>query len=104
MNLHLNQYYPCSPSFQFRAEENHQAPFEELTDRERQILKLVAQGKTAAEIGSELEISKRTVDSHMSRIHGKTGANLEDEGNPLVKSVLFALRTGLVPLDGSDME
>lgn|SRR5487761_1304451 len=39
-----------------------------LTDREREIAALVAEGKTNADIGAELRISKRTVDAHVDHI------------------------------------
>lgn len=45
--------------------ENGYSP---LTERERQIAELVAEGKTNAEIGEQLGISKRTVDAHLDHI------------------------------------
>ncbi|MGH2901239.1 MAG: response regulator [Solirubrobacteraceae bacterium] len=44
-----------------------------LQDRERDILRLVVQGKTDNEIGKELYISPRTVQNHLTRIRDKTG-------------------------------
>ncbi len=44
-----------------------------LTDREREILSLVAEGETDAEIAQQLFISVRTVHSHLDRIRDKTG-------------------------------
>lgn len=41
---------------------------DELTDRQVQVLTLLAQGKGAREIGTELGLSARTVDSHRARI------------------------------------
>lgn len=46
-----------------------------LTDREREILALVARGMSNEEIASELVISPATVKTHVSRIMGKTGAH-----------------------------
>ncbi len=46
-----------------------------LSDREMQIIELVAAGLTNEKIADELEISKRTVDNHISNILDKTGAN-----------------------------
>ncbi len=40
----------------------------ELTDRQRQIVALVAQGKTNGVIAEELDLSKRTVEAHRARI------------------------------------
>lgn len=44
-----------------------------LTDREREILSLVADGETDADIAERLFISIRTVRSHLDRIRDKTG-------------------------------
>jgi DNA-binding CsgD family transcriptional regulator len=44
-----------------------------LSARERELLVLVAQGRTDAQIAAELCISPRTVNSHLDRIRGKTG-------------------------------
>ena len=45
-----------------------------LSDREVEIIELVAQGLTNQEIASTLMISKRTVDNHVSNVFSKTGA------------------------------
>ena len=45
----------------------------ELTGRERELVTLVAQGRTNAEIAAQLFISVRTVSSHLDRIRDKTG-------------------------------
>jgi DNA-binding NarL/FixJ family response regulator len=47
---------------------------EDLTDRETELLKLVAEGRTNGEIAERLVISPLTVKSHVSRILAKTGA------------------------------
>jgi predicted ATPase/DNA-binding CsgD family transcriptional regulator len=44
-----------------------------LSPRERQLISLVAQGRTDAEIATDLHISIRTVRSHLDRIRDKTG-------------------------------
>ena len=46
-----------------------------LTDREVQVLGLVARGSTNREIGVELGLSERTVDRHVSNILGKLGVS-----------------------------
>lgn len=48
-------------------------PKEPLTEREREIVVLVAQGKTNAEIGAELFISAGTVKTHVANVSGKLG-------------------------------
>jgi DNA-binding NarL/FixJ family response regulator len=75
-----------------------------LSDRELQIVELVAAGLTNQEISEKLEISKRTVDNHISNILTKTAT-----GNR-VALVRWALRWGKVcindvnccPLPGID--
>jgi DNA-binding CsgD family transcriptional regulator len=44
-----------------------------LSARERELITLVAQGRTDAQIAAELYISVRTVGSHLDRIRDKTG-------------------------------
>jgi len=46
----------------------------ELSARERELVALVAQGATNAQIAARLHISGRTVSSHLDRIRDKTGA------------------------------
>lgn len=66
------------------------ARFEKLTDRERDVLKLVAEGFTAPEIGEKLFISPKTVDTYKQRIGEKLGlAHRSDY-------VQFALKLGLL--------
>ena len=45
-----------------------------LTDREREVLRLIAKGKSNRDIGSELFISPKTASVHVSNILGKLGA------------------------------
>jgi DNA-binding NarL/FixJ family response regulator len=45
-----------------------------LSEREMEIIALVAEGLTNQEIAGTLTISKRTVDNHVSNIFTKTGA------------------------------
>ncbi|UWZ82721.1 response regulator transcription factor [Occallatibacter riparius] len=50
------------------------APGAQLTDRERQVLKLILEAKSNREIAEELEIEERTVKAHVGRLMRKTGA------------------------------
>ena len=63
---------------------------EVLSERELQVLELVAQGLTNPQIGTRLGISPKTVARHRERIMGKLNLHSSTE---LVK---FAIRTGLV--------
>ena len=47
------------------------APFPELTDREREVLDLVARGLTNTEIASRLVLSPKTVRNHVSNVFTK---------------------------------
>jgi DNA-binding NarL/FixJ family response regulator len=70
-----------------------QAPLARLSPREREILQLVVEGKSSAEIGHTLALSPKTVETYRSRLMKKLGlSNLPD----LVK---FAVRHGLTPLE-----
>lgn len=64
--------------------------FEKLTQRERDVLRLVARGYSAPEIGEQLFISPKTVDTYKQRIQEKVGlAHRPDY-------VQFALKLGLL--------
>jgi DNA-binding CsgD family transcriptional regulator len=56
-----------------RRRKNH-PPRRGLSDREGEVLQLIAQGKTNREIGCILGISNRTVQIHVSHIYDKIGA------------------------------
>ncbi len=47
---------------------------EDLTKREKEVLRMIAEERTNAEIADRLFISKRTVDSHRKHLLEKTGA------------------------------
>lgn len=49
------------------------APHESLSNRELQVLRLIATGKTIKEIAGELALSEKTVGTYRSRISQKTG-------------------------------
>ena len=69
------------------------ARFEKLTDREQAVLKLVAEGFTAPEIGEQLTISPKTVDTYKQRIGEKLGLSHRPD------YVKFALKLGLLKND-----
>ena len=50
-----------------------------LTDREREVLRRLAQGYTDKEIASELYVSARTVQNHLASVRGKLGLNRRAE-------------------------
>lgn len=64
-------------------------PHEELTDREMEVLQLLAQGKSNQEIADELFIGIKTVKYHMTNLFGKLG--VEDR----TQAAIYAHRHGL---------
>lgn len=63
---------------------------ETLTERETEVLRLVAQGKTNKEIARELEIGEKTVKTHVSNILAKLGMQSRTQ------AALYAVQIGLV--------
>ncbi len=74
------------------AEEEPQTQ-ERLTDRERQILRLIVEGLPNKEIAGRLFLSPKTVDNHRARIMAKLGRH------DVIGLVKFAIATGLVDPD-----
>jgi len=66
---------------------------EQLTDREREVLTLIAQGLTNQQIAEKLFISIKTVQAHRANLMEKL--DLHDA----VELTKFAIKTGLVPLE-----
>ena len=76
--------------------EHPAAEIDALTDREMEVLRLVAQGKSNREISDKLTISEATVRTHVSNILAKL--NLCSR----TQAALYALREGLVSLGDTD--
>ena len=58
--------------------------------REREVLRLLVEGRSNDEIGKELSISFRTAEKHVSAILGKLGVP-----NRAAAATMFAARNGL---------
>jgi DNA-binding NarL/FixJ family response regulator len=69
-----------------------ESPLESLSQRERQILQLVVEGKSSAEIATALALSPKTVESYRSRLMQKIGVG------DLPALVKFAIQHGLTRL------
>jgi two-component system, NarL family, response regulator LiaR len=75
-----------------RADTNHvpePEPLEQLSSREREVLRLLARGMENAEIAQELSISPRTAKNHVSSILAKLGLPSR------VQAAVYAVRRGL---------
>jgi DNA-binding NarL/FixJ family response regulator len=63
-------------------------PMEALTQRERDVLALMAEGRSNAEIGSALVITDSAVSKHINSIFAKLGLHPGDTGHRRVLAVL----------------
>lgn len=72
---------------------DHQEPLAALSERERQVLRLVVGGMTSVEIGEVLSLSPKTVETYRSRIHQKLGTG------DVVDLVKFAVRHSIISVD-----
>jgi len=69
------------------------SPLARLSPREREILQLVAEGKSSAEIAGLLSLSPKTVETYRSRLMRKLGIR------DLAGLIKFAVLKGLIPLE-----
>ncbi|MEP7339176.1 MAG: response regulator transcription factor [Acidobacteriota bacterium] len=69
-------------------------PYEMLTLREREVLQMVAEGRTSAEIATRLFISPRTAEGHRANLMRKLG--LQNNAD----LIRFALKRGILSMDG----
>jgi DNA-binding NarL/FixJ family response regulator len=69
---------------------DERASFDRLTPRERDVLRFIAQGYSAPEIGARLAISPKTVETYKQRIHEKLGLTHRSD------YVQYALKLGLL--------
>lgn len=67
--------------------------YETLTDREREVLHLAAEGLTNIEVAARLSISPRTAENHRANMMRKLGLRTQTE------LVLYALRRGIIRLE-----
>ena len=67
-------------------------PLDELTDRKRSVLALMAEGRSNRAIGERLFLSPKTVEAHVSTIFSKLGIQDTRDDNRRILSVLAYLR------------
>ena len=64
-----------------------------LSDREREVLQMLAEGKSSKEIAFDLKLSTKTVDTHRRQVMEKLGFR------SLAELTKYAIRQGLTPLE-----
>jgi DNA-binding NarL/FixJ family response regulator len=67
--------------------------YEKLTDREKQVLKLIAEGYTHKEAADMLNISTKTVIAHQTNISEKLGIHSR------TRLIKFAIQKGIIKID-----
>jgi DNA-binding NarL/FixJ family response regulator len=67
-------------------------PLDTLTGRERQVLELMAEGRTNRAIAGELFVSERAVERHVTSIFSKLGLSTSEQDHRRVLAVLAYLR------------
>jgi len=73
--------------------QDNSSAFEVLTAREREVLQLLAEGKTTRQIASSLFVSEKTVESHRRQVMRKLGIN------SVAGLIKYAIREGLTTLE-----
>ncbi len=73
-------------------EDYNRAPHEALSNREFQVLQLLAQGRSVTEIAVQLSLSVNTISTYRSRVFEKLGVRT------MVELVTYAAREHLLPL------
>ncbi len=68
-------------------------PYQTLTNRERELLQMAAEGLTTAEIAKRLSISPRTAEIHRGRMMTKLGLHNQTD------LVRYALKRGILPME-----
>jgi len=75
---------------------------DQITDREKQVLILVARGATDERIAREMKISAATVRSHLQNIRAKLGytsCTHKEAGAARVRLAMYAVEVGILPIN-----
>ncbi|MFC4946954.1 LuxR C-terminal-related transcriptional regulator [Pseudonocardia sp. GCM10023141] len=70
----------------------HTAPLERLTPREREVLDLIAQGRSNNAIAAAMVVTEKAVGKHISSIFGKLDLQQSEDDNRRVRAVLAYLQ------------
>jgi len=76
-----------------KAQEVAADPYETLTNREREVLHLVAEGCSNTKVAARLSISPRTAETHRANMMRKLDLHTQTD------LIRYALRRGIIPLD-----
>jgi len=90
---YLSQKIASTVLDDYISDRNRASPLDTLSPRERQILQLVAEGKSSVEAAAMLFLSPKTVDTYRSRMMQKLGIG------DLPSLVKFAIQHGVTQLD-----
>ncbi len=87
--------YPTAagPLLEDYRRQTEKEPYDSLTEREREVFRLIAEGHTSREISATLFISMKTVFNHRAKIMEKLNIHNKSE---LIK---YAIRKGLITID-----
>ena len=83
-----------------RRSRAHESPLAHLTDREREVLEHMAQGKNNAAIARSLFLTERAVEKHINSLFHKLTLSEEQDVHRRVMAVLAYLREGRSPTTG----
>lgn len=75
-----------------RNPQTEKSPLERLSQREREVMQLVVEGKSSAEVGQLLHLSTKTVETYRSRMMHKLGVS------DIPSLIKLAIQLGLIPL------
>ena len=82
---------------ELRGEDSPLDLYQTLTTREREILQMVAEGRSSVEIADRLMISPRTVEIHRSKYMKKLGLRNQ------VDLIRYAIKRGILPMNEQDL-
>jgi DNA-binding NarL/FixJ family response regulator len=76
-----------------RSQDTAFDPYDALTEREREVLQLAAEGLSNPEIATRLSISPRTVETHRANLMRKLGLKTQTD------LIRYALKRGILPME-----
>ena len=98
--VHAGRKYLCRrlseiriKDYLLKSNERQLNRFDSLTARQREVVQLVAEGKSSREIGRPLGISRRTVETHRAQAMKMFGVNKQTD------LVRFVLQQGVPPIE-----